>query len=297
MKIYDCFTFYNEFELLELRLETLWDVVDYFVIVEADRTFTNKPKEYNLLNRRNELAKYLSKIRYVRARYDQQFKGVGDWSIEIFQRNLIVRGLPDAAPDDLIFISDLDEIPAPDIFSRIQNDRATVIMPYWHPLNGRGGAVRIMPCPSLYSVEQLLELGPIAMQQHFHVYYLNMFDPQPWAGSILLKYKNMSTPQQIRELRYKLPRIVDGGWHFSYMGGVDRVIQKMTSIVDGNALVVASQGKFVEREHVETVMQNGSDPYEQTVPWKINCRPCRLEDIKLPTLNWFVAKYPHFVRR
>ena len=139
MKIYDCFTFYNEFELLELRLETLWDVVDYFVIVEADRTFTNKPKEYNLLNRRNELAKYLSKIRYVRARYDQQFKGVGDWSIEIFQRNLIVRGLPDAAPDDLIFISDLDEIPAPDIFSRIQNDRATVIMPYWHPLNGRGG--------------------------------------------------------------------------------------------------------------------------------------------------------------
>ncbi len=46
VKVYDCFTFYNEFELLELRLRALWDVVDYFVLVEADRTHTNKPKPF-----------------------------------------------------------------------------------------------------------------------------------------------------------------------------------------------------------------------------------------------------------
>lgn len=46
MKVYDCFTFYNEFELLELRLKALWDVVDCFVIVEADKTHTNQPKPF-----------------------------------------------------------------------------------------------------------------------------------------------------------------------------------------------------------------------------------------------------------
>ena len=135
------------------------------------------------------------------------------------------------------------------------------------------------------------------MQQHFHVYHLNMFDPQPWAGSILLKYQNMSTPQMLRDLRYKLPRIVDGGWHFSYMGGTDRVIKKINSIVEGYERVVATRGEVSTREHVEKVMREGSDPCDSTAPWRINCHPCRLEDIKLPTLRWFVEKYPHFVRR
>ena len=45
MKIYDCFTFYNEFDLLELRLRETSDLVDYFVVVEANTTFQNQPKE------------------------------------------------------------------------------------------------------------------------------------------------------------------------------------------------------------------------------------------------------------
>jgi len=46
MKIFDCFLFFNELELLELRLMTLHDVVDYFVLVEANKTFTDKPKDF-----------------------------------------------------------------------------------------------------------------------------------------------------------------------------------------------------------------------------------------------------------
>ena len=45
MKIYDCFTFCNEFDLLELRLRELYDHVDYFVLVEANKTFQNKDKD------------------------------------------------------------------------------------------------------------------------------------------------------------------------------------------------------------------------------------------------------------
>ena len=46
MKVYDMFSFYNEFEILEIRLKELWDTVDYFVLVESNTTFTGLPKEY-----------------------------------------------------------------------------------------------------------------------------------------------------------------------------------------------------------------------------------------------------------
>lgn len=52
MKIYDCFTFFNEFELLELRLETLYDAVDYFVIVEANKTHNNEGSRHGVQRRR-----------------------------------------------------------------------------------------------------------------------------------------------------------------------------------------------------------------------------------------------------
>ena len=45
MKVYDCFTFFNELDLLEIRLNELDNVVDYFVLVESKRSFQNKPKE------------------------------------------------------------------------------------------------------------------------------------------------------------------------------------------------------------------------------------------------------------
>ena len=55
------------------------------------------------------------------------FKGVGDWQIENAQRNGIMYGLDDAEPDDLIFISDVDEFPAPDILKRINENKAPLI--------------------------------------------------------------------------------------------------------------------------------------------------------------------------
>ena len=128
MKVYDCFTFYNEFELLELRLNSLYNVVDYFVIVESNKTFTNKPKEYNFMARKDEFKKFFPKIRYIMENDNVPYQGVGDWTIEINQRNHIMKGLTDAEPEDLVFISDLDEIPAPDILERIHRNWADVNM-------------------------------------------------------------------------------------------------------------------------------------------------------------------------
>ncbi|MBR5913339.1 MAG: hypothetical protein IKZ58_03100, partial [Selenomonadaceae bacterium] len=127
MKVYDCFTFYNEFELLELRLKSLWDMVDYFVLVEADKTQNNVPKPFLFGERISEFKEFLPKIRHIPMRMNFDYKGAGDWTLENEQRNSIVYGLTDASPDDLIFISDLDEIPSPDIIQRIMTNETPLI--------------------------------------------------------------------------------------------------------------------------------------------------------------------------
>jgi len=66
MKLYDCFTFFNELELLDLRLMTLNDVVDFFVLVEANRTHTGAPKEFIFEKNKDMFAEYLDKIIYVK---------------------------------------------------------------------------------------------------------------------------------------------------------------------------------------------------------------------------------------
>ena len=64
MKIYDCFTFFNELDLLEIRLKTMDKFVDYFVIVEANKTFSGAPKESIFLKNQKRFEKWKSKIRY-----------------------------------------------------------------------------------------------------------------------------------------------------------------------------------------------------------------------------------------
>lgn len=107
MKIYDCFTFYNEFELLELRLEQHWDHVDYFVIVESDHTFQNQPKPYLLKDNWGRFAKWHSKIRLVTVESECH---ANPWDNERNQRDAITMGLDDAEPSDMIIIGDVDEV-------------------------------------------------------------------------------------------------------------------------------------------------------------------------------------------
>ena len=66
MKIFDCFCFLNELELLELRLMELYDTVDYFVISEANKTHAGNPKEFIFEKNKKRYKKYLDKIIYVK---------------------------------------------------------------------------------------------------------------------------------------------------------------------------------------------------------------------------------------
>src|SRR4051812_40271897 len=112
MTLCDCFTFYNELDILEIRLRELYDVVDRFVLVEATHTHKGDPKPLHYATNRARFASWNDKIRHI---------VIGDLPVgdnlaairrrEMGQRNAILLGLMDAQDDDIVLISDVDEIP------------------------------------------------------------------------------------------------------------------------------------------------------------------------------------------
>ena len=200
MRIFDCFPFFNELELLELRLETLNDVVDRFVLVEADQSHTGEAKPLFFAENRTRFRPYLDKIEHVVVRDLPETNE--PWERDRFQRNAILRGLTQVDDGDLILVSDMDEIPRPE--SVLQ-------------LSGDGRCLR------------LLERDPIVLVQDHHYYYINCLDPaEPWYGTIAVRARNFTMmPDELRTLRFRLPRLRNGGWHFAYLGGVAKIIEKL----------------------------------------------------------------------
>lgn len=294
MKIYDCFTFFNELELLELRLETFYDIVDCFVIVEADKTHANIPKPFNFYEHIDNFKKYLPKIHYIMDHSNVPYKGVGDWSLENNQRNNIIKGLSDAEPDDLIMISDLDEFPDPATVKTIRESftdpkKFVDFIAFYDTSYYTKG--KLVPFHSGMRINDFLNLNPVGCQQKFHSYYFNWICRSlPWAGTVIGKFKHMRSPQHFRNARESLPRIVNGGWHFSNMGGVDKVIEKMAAAVECVELSAVNK-EYLDRNFIEQAMANGK--YLHT-PAKFV--PCGIDEIKLPTLAAFLKKYPYFVK-
>ena len=141
-KIIDCFIFYNELDMLEYRLSILYDVVDYFVICEASRTFVGKPKPYFYNENKERFSRYADKIihvmmtddntqwryssknirRYNIWRYNSKNMTANDvWRNEITQRNGISRGIKILSSNRLIYDKDLTLIRSREfcIFSNI----------------------------------------------------------------------------------------------------------------------------------------------------------------------------------
>ena len=107
--IYDCFSYWDEDLLLDLRLNILNDYVDFFVIVEGNKTWQNNSKETRFDIKK--FKKFKEKIIYIEV--TDMPDGIDPYLRENHQRNCILRGLSDAKSDDKIIISDLDEIPNP----------------------------------------------------------------------------------------------------------------------------------------------------------------------------------------
>lgn len=230
--IYDCFIFYNELDLLEIRLEELKDVVDFFVLVEATKTFTNRPKKLYYNENKHLFGKFVDRIIHIVVD-DLPVAPKDTWEIQFHQRNAISRGLTNCQPEDIVIISDVDEIP-----------RASVV----------GGFT-----------------GDIALlEQNFYYYKFNCLSAsEKWAIPAILRYRLMITPQIIRRLWYDqvnrkiIPIIPNAGWHFSYLGDAEHIRTKLESF---------SQQDFVTDElrnlnNISEKMEDGIDLFNR--PGKI----------------------------
>ena len=210
MKIYDCFTFYNEFDLLELRLRELYDLVDYFVLVEANRTFQNNEKPLyftdDLDNPR--WASYRNKI--VLVQVTDMPVATDAWGRERHQRDAIMYGCKDADAMDIIMISDADEIPRPETVTRLRTS-TELIWGFRMPLfNFKYNYM--MVTQDLYSV---------------------------WSGA--LRRSTLDSSEDFRRMRHTLNScpydfsdgnvaiIEHAGWHFTYLGTDEFVRNKIQS--------------------------------------------------------------------
>ena len=227
MKIYDCFNFFNELDILELRLNILYEYVDYFVIVESSVTHSGQPKPFYLEENMDRFSKFADKIISYKV-YDTPEDFVNlpstndpslskvyeyittqtnrfnrhtqpDYGRDFFQKESVRRALLKCFDDDLIMISDADEIPNPEVLKNIN--------------------------------ELSLDTTLYALNQNMYCYYLNMLKQTDWYGTRFGLYKNIKklSFNEIRGDNSLSKSIPNGGWHFSFMGGEEMVKKKITS--------------------------------------------------------------------
>ena len=226
--IYDCFIFFNELELLELRLHELAGVVDKFVLVEATRTHSNQPKPLHFSENRERFADFADQIIHVVV--DDAPPTDKYFFIERFQRNAIARGLRDCRPDDWVLVSDVDEIPKAATVARVS--RAEPFSTSW-PARAAHGAFNSRLTQTLFRWKGWRRLRRnhhpfiLKFEQSFHCYYLNCVSVQPryWYGTRMLRFRDFTSAEEVRHSGRRVVR--DGGWHFTFMGGAERIRGKI----------------------------------------------------------------------
>lgn len=211
MRIFDCFTFYNEFEILELRLAELWDTVDYFVICEANRTFQNNTKSFYLKDNWKRFSQYHSKIRHV-VLDDMPSDTSNPWVREWHQRRGIAKGLWDLQSNDLVCVSDCDEIPRPAALQSIKEDTNEY-------------SRYVLGIPLFYFKLNYLMVSPQTRQRNIIVTRGNVFtDPQKEREFTFFKDKHPTI-----DLANNAVFLDHGGWHFTYYGDNDFAVTKLKS--------------------------------------------------------------------
>ena len=227
MKIFDCFPLFNELDLLHVRLELLYNHVDYFIISECDSTFSGLDKPFNFELNKDRYKKYADKIIYLKNyntkdinNYENIYTGIKHkiynnilqhyysvkntaltdygkphWCRDFIHKEYITLGMDMCHDDDIIMFSDLDEIP---------------------------------------NINKLIFDGNIhVLLQKNMTYYIDKeaVSMLPWLGGIIVPYKKVkdNSLQILRGARCTYNQIKDAGWHLTNMGGTNRIIEKIKS--------------------------------------------------------------------
>ena len=229
MKVYDAFLFNDELELLKLRLQLLGDVVEQFIIVESKRTLAGEKKPLHFLDNQNLFQQYLHKIKHVEVAVND----LSSWEYEFFQRNAIKEGLQQCNDDDIIFISDADEIiNIPEVLKFQNKFPALVELPmYYYYANLKTNVTFFVNLVGRWSFIKHLDLG------------FRYRDYQKYTSSIIGC------------------RDVTTGWHFSYLFGtnVEKYQQKIRSFSHQEY----NTPYFLNSNRIEKCVRFGIDLFER----------------------------------
>lgn len=252
---YDCFTFFNELDLLEIRLNTLNDVVDRFVIAEATRTYRGQPKELLFEKNRGRFAAFADKIDYIvvddllPSEEIEKNSYELAWVNENRQRNALKRGLATARQQDIVLLSDLDEIPRPDAVARLED-----------LLQGETKGVRFEMAFYYYFLNFKNYSSPVWRQGTFaarcSVFEDAHYMAQPTAYRCMPESENQgATMQRLRSMPNECATcLLDAGWHFSYLGGIEAIEKKLKSFSH-------SEYSSIPRSVLEECIRRGRDPF------------------------------------
>ena len=236
MKIIDCTTYYSEDLMLDVRLNILNEHVDKFVIVESKFSHSGKPKKLNFDI--NNYKKFKNKINYIVVNdTPENIKNPhegGESLVEQHQRNSIMKGLKKANDNDLVILSDVDEI------------------------------------PNLNKLNQFDKNKYAVFSQKMFMYKLNLqnLNESNWIGSRITKVKYLKSMQDLRNMKFKNypfwrldkfnQQIINGGWHFSFLQTPDQILEKIKSFSHGEF-----NKKNIDVKKIEEKILNNKDIFER----------------------------------
>mgnify|MGYP000971229064 FL=1 len=246
MKLIDCFMYFDEDLVLDIRLNTLKDKVDKFIIAEATKNHAGEDKKLNF--KIENFSKFRNKIRYIVI--DDLPLSVKspkkDWhenhARDQFQRNAIERGYKEFDDEDLIMISDIDEIPNPKKIEefKIKNKFACFL------------------------------------QKNFQskINLLNITDGD-WPGTKICQKKYLKSPQWLRNIKTKkksfwkifkknIQVINNGGWHFSFLKNPESIKKKIMSYSHQEY----NKEEFTNVNLIKEKISLGQDLFQRKISYK-----------------------------
>ena len=237
MKVIDAFSFFNEFDILKLRLEYLRNVVDYFVIGECNYTHSGKSKPYYLDQIIHEFDDDL-KRKIIQVHYEPDITTYdfsnktecdfesGFWKLERGQRNHTLTALSQFNENDLFMLSDADEIPRKELVHYLQTNSL--------PENKLASA----KCDNFY-------------------YNFSTYENNTWCGTV---FTNVKTALEkggdfLRGHSYEFPFFENAGFHLTFFGGAKQIQEKLSSYAHQEF----NQEDINNLKNIEDAIQNKKD--------------------------------------
>ena len=289
MKIFDCFMYFDEEVVLDVRLNTLDKHVDYFVIVES--SFTHKGDNKNLMFNHNKFEKFKNKIIYLV--YDKQPKGIevvnendseGEKSRkhilnavlrENGQRNFIQNGLNKAEDNDIILISDVDEIPN---LSEVNFNNISEKIIMFHQ--------DMFYYKFDLKIPNLLWTGTKGCRKKY------LLSPQ-WLRNVKdRKYFPFRIDILFSEKKYSSIKFIsNGGWHFSNIKTAEEIEYKLKSYLHHREFDEQS----LSVEEIQNIIENKKAIYDLKVDKRVNKigDGSKLVKIKFEKLPIYIQQNKH----